>query len=186
MAALSVEDFSKSLDSDATELIKAINKPKFLEFRSSVQESRLKLYDETLEYLAQVGHPIDVIVLSTHGACFTKEAVRKFLEVSKTKSYCKVIFFAVMKQIKFQKMDLSTHMYFELNRVTCTSGEFYTMLQQDLNVNFASEPMRGTFNSFHLLYKGQPVYVNIKFFEDSSGFNPVEMPRIGNLSALES
>lgn len=163
MCALSVEDFSTTLDENATEIIKTLRDPQFIEFRSSVQQSRLRLDDETLAYLIRVGKPIDVIVLSTHGSCFSKEAIKNFME----------------------NMDFSTHNYLELYKVKCTSSAFYNMLQQDMNVNFESEPMRGTYNSFHIIYKGQPVYVNIKFFEDSSGFNSLELPRISNLSLSE-
>ncbi|CAD5232149.1 unnamed protein product [Bursaphelenchus xylophilus] len=144
--AISVEDLSSNWTENGMELIKACNATEFLEIRSSVKFGGLKLGDDALAHVARMP-PLETIVLSTVGSIFTKEAVKDFLD----------------------NVGLKTNMYLEFYRVSCSSNDFYRMLKNELNVIFETDPTRGTFNSFHILYRGFTFYLNIKYFDDSQG-----------------
>ncbi|CAD5222698.1 unnamed protein product [Bursaphelenchus okinawaensis] len=146
LSAVSIEDLSSTWTENGMELVKALHVSEFLEVRSSVKVGGLKLGDDALDHVSTLP-ALETIILSTVGSVFSKDAVQRFLS----------------------NVGLKTNMYLEFYRVSCSSQDFYRMLKDDLNVIFETDPTRGTFNSFHILFRGYAFYLNIKYFDDSHG-----------------
>ncbi|KAI6189848.1 hypothetical protein M3Y97_00052900 [Aphelenchoides bicaudatus] len=135
-----LEDMSDCCNEDAYKIFTTVKDPLFIEVRSGISNSKLRITDETLRHLTSLNQEMDCIVLSTDCTQFSLKAVREFLT-----------------NAQFRDNGL-----LELFYIDCTTNDFFQLLS-NMRISFESEPVRGIYNSFPINLRGKRVCLNIKY-----------------------